>query len=134
MILIDVTTISSLLLEGPRSTAARRALSRDMDWISVPIWHHQFLEILVEHVRLRQLSIAEALEKLVVASFAIRNSHEALDNAAILRLANEVGISASQATLILVARRLGARLVTADSQIVTLFPADAVAVELFSTE
>ena len=70
-----------------------------------------------------------AVGKLLAFDRVVRRSHEQIDDTAALVLARGNGLSASQATVILVARRQDVPLVTADADILAACPDHAIGID-----
>jgi predicted nucleic acid-binding protein len=131
VIVIDFTVLARLFINGLRSPAARRALASDEHRLSAPIWRQQLLDALTEHMLEKAMPVEVVLEKMAAADFEMRTSHKIINDEDILKLSQQARLSGSQWTYVLVALKLGAKLITADSQIAAGFPAEASAIEKF---
>ena len=75
------------------------------------------------------MTLTSIVQKMAAAEFAIKTSHEIISDAEILSVSLEGMILASQATYLIVARRLGTKLPTADVIIAQRFSSDAILIE-----
>ena len=131
MIVTDVTVFGHLFVDGPRSAAARRSLAGEDDWVVADFCRAQLADVLTGHVRGGGLTVEAALGKLLAFGRVVRRSHEQIGDSDALGLARDELLSASQATVILIARRLDVPLVTADADIVLACPDHAVSIDTF---
>ena len=134
MIVLDFTALASLFIEGPRSASARKTLASTGVWVSSPIWRPQILDALSEHIVDEGLTVESALQKMAAADFAVRTAHELVSDAEILNLSLDARISGSQPTYLLVARRLGAKLITGDPVVARRFPTEEIVINSFNSE
>ena len=131
MIAIDTTVLMPLHTRGPLFNTVRRVSARDPVWVVPLFWRLDLCNALIEYARATADSADDAYTFLLAAEMLIRESHETVPEDAIITLAVEAGISATQAAYVLTARRLGAPLVTADPTILAGCPDTAVSVETF---
>ena len=120
MIVADTNLIAYLLIAGPHSAAAQRAFDRDAVWLIPEVWRHEMLNVLATSVRNGLLEYSKALDVWVHAPAFVKEAEvpplEVLD----------LSVSSKFATFdyyyVVLARKLGARLVTGDGKLLKSFP------------
>ncbi len=132
MIVVDLTVLMPMLVRGGARFAAVKLVSaRDPVWLMPDIWRLEACNQILDHVRSTGESLYDAQTHLYAADMLIRQSHEEVNAAAVLELALETDLTASQAVYVLTARAIGAKLVTADFQLLTACPDTATSIETF---
>ena len=97
------------------------------------LWRSEFRSVLSLYLRKGELSLRsanalqDAAEELLAGREQVVVSHE------VLALAKTSGRSAYDCEFVAVARSIGVRLVTSDRQLLTSFPDDAVALQVFGS-
>jgi predicted nucleic acid-binding protein len=102
------------------------ALTSDPDWNAPLLWRSEFRNILLKYIRADLLSLAEATQLQLNAEELMKSSEFHVDSEQVLTLANQSGCTAYDCEFIAVAKTLGAKLVTADKQLLKAFPRIAV--------
>ncbi len=122
MIVADVNLVVYLLTENPWRDAAVRVWQGDPDWAMPPLWRHEFLNVLATLVRREFLEREQAVRLWhdAVSLFGPTEMEPDMEKA--LALACEYEVSAYDAQYVVLADRLGCRLVTGDQKLARLFP------------
>jgi predicted nucleic acid-binding protein len=127
MIVVDSNVIAYCYISTPKFTdAAIALLTSDPDWNAPLLWRSEFRNILLKYIRADLLSLAEATQLQLNAEELMKSSEFHVDSEQVLTLANQSGCTAYDCEFIAVAKTLGAKLVTADKQLLKAFPRIAV--------
>jgi predicted nucleic acid-binding protein len=131
MIVVDVSVIAYLLIEGDKSPLALQVYQRDAEWCVPALWRHEFLNVLGAYVRQGggKPDDAEAIWQRAVRWLGGQEKNVDLPQA--LRLAHQYGITPSDAQYVELASALGLRYVTEKPQLLELFPRLAQAMQTF---
>ena len=122
MIAVDANVILALHLPGEDTSAAKSLLQIDPDWIVPVLWRSEVRNALATYVRRGGLTLDEALRIQAEAEDLMGGSEYDVDSDTVLRLARNSGCSAYDCEYVALARRLGCRLVTRDSRVLSAFP------------
>jgi predicted nucleic acid-binding protein len=127
MIVVDSNVIAYCFISTPKLTdAARALLASDQNWNAPLLWRSEFRNILLKYVRANLLSLSDATQLQLEAEDLMKNTEFHVDSEQVLELANQSGCTAYDCEFIAVAKTLGAKLVTADKQVLRAFPGIAV--------
>jgi predicted nucleic acid-binding protein len=127
MIVVDSNVIAYCFISTPKFTEAARALLvSDQNWNAPLLWRSEFRNILLKYVRANLLSLSDATQLQLEAEDLMKNTEFHVDSEQVLELANQSGCSAYDCEFIAVAKTFGAKLVTADKQVLRAFPRIAV--------
>jgi predicted nucleic acid-binding protein len=129
MIVADTSLVAYLLIDGTRTRQARAVWQRDPDWRLPPLWRSEFLNVLATAVKASVLDADEAHVAWANAVSIFRGREVEPEASDVLSTAIRHGISAYDAQFVVVARGLGAKLVTADRRLRNACPDVAVAIE-----
>jgi predicted nucleic acid-binding protein len=114
LIVADTNLIAYLLIETEQTPHATACGKRDPNWVAPPVWRHEFMNVLCQHVRLRGLPVETALTALAAADRFIETvTLRGLDEQ-IVRWAADHATSSYDAQFAVLAEKLDAPLVTAD--------------------
>lgn len=122
MIVADANIIAYLLIPGTQTTAARAVLLKDPVWHAPLLWRSEFNSILLKHIRRGDFDAAIAVELLESAQILVGGREHHVVAVDALRLAVESKNSAYDCEYVVLARELGATLVTADGKLADAFP------------
>jgi predicted nucleic acid-binding protein len=132
VIIADTNLVSYLLIEGERTTAARRVHQQDPDWKLPTSWRSEFLNVLATAVRARVLERAQAFSVWWTACNLFSHQEIEPDGDQVLSVALERQISAYDAHFVVLAQELEVPLVTGDVAIARQCPDVAVTIEDFA--
>jgi predicted nucleic acid-binding protein len=123
VIVVDTNVMVYLMSgEGPRARRAEGLLRRDPMWIVPPILMSELRNVLVGSVRRGLVEPADALGMHDDATLIIGDRVVAVDGADVVRTAFDLALSAYDAEFVVLARALGAPLVTEDREILRAAP------------
>jgi predicted nucleic acid-binding protein len=117
MVVVDCNVVVHLLLEGEQTPRARALLERDADWRSEALLIVELTNVLATAMRARGLALDDAVIALTQAREVVEPGLHAASHFEALETASRYGVSAYDARYLVVARDLGARLVTEDAQL-----------------
>jgi predicted nucleic acid-binding protein len=131
MIVADTNLLAYLLIGGPFTEVAQKALLRDKVWIAPPLGRYEFLNVLATSVREKILSKERALLVLNESSDYMR-SYDHERPVEVLEAAVEARIGTYDCEFVILARRMGVRLVTADKRLIDGFKDVSTSIEDFA--
>ena len=131
MIVADTNLIAYLLLGGNHLDAARAVYGRDHEWAAPVLWRSEFANVLARYLRRKEVSLAAAEEIYGVAEDLLHGREYFVPPARVLRLVTTTSCSAYDGEYVALAQILGARLVTADRDLLRAFPEVAISPDRF---
>ena len=125
MIVVDSNILAYLYLPSELSEQAEQLLAKEPNWFAPVLWRSELRNVLALYIRKEMLTLEQA--------YAIQTEAEALLNGAeyevpsldVLRLVESSECSAYDCEFVALAKRLNAKLVTADKKILKEFPSVA---------
>jgi predicted nucleic acid-binding protein len=131
VIVVDTNVTAYLWLRGELTPAAEQVLRKDPDW-AVPVsWRSEFRTVLAGSVTRRLCTLDDAVAIAGAAEDLVAGREFAVDSGDVLRLADDSGCSSYDCEFVVLARRLGVRLVTNDRDVLKSFPGLAVSLEAY---
>lgn len=131
MIVVDTNIIAYLLIRGERTEEARQLYAHDPNWVTPPLWQHEFLNVLATLVKQSGGNVANALVLWQQAQTLFLNQERAIKLSDALILATSYGISAYDAQYLTLAQLLDCVLITEDKRLVQKFPDRAMTMQTF---
>lgn len=122
MIVVDTNIIAYLYLNGEFTERAEALLRRDPEWAAPVLWRSELRNLLAGYMRRKTLTFEEAREIQVEAEDLMAGSEHEVDSQRVLELVRDTECSAYDCEFAVLAIRLGVKLVTADSKLLTAFP------------
>ena len=122
MIVVDTNQLAYLLLGGAQTAAVRAVYDADPDWMAPMLWRSEFRSILAQYLRVKQLTLSNALEAQALAEEMMEGRELVDDSEAVLRLLAQSTCSAYDCEFVALAQELGVPLVTSDQQVLKAFP------------
>ena len=119
MIVVDTNVMVYLLTGSTRGEAAARLLTGDPEWAAPPILLSELRNVVVGLLRRGQIQDADAVEICQDAQAVLGDRVASVPSAPVLETAIKGNMSAYDAEFVVLARRLGVPLVTADRTILT---------------
>lgn len=133
MIVADTNLIAYLLVPGPQSAAAVRVFHRDPEWWAPWLWRSEFLNVLSTYVRHGLMDAAAAQATMRDARTLLAGREAEVADDAVLVEAAASRHPSYDCEFVVLARALGAPLVTADAKLLRRFPDVAVSPEDFAS-
>ena len=122
MIVVDTNVIAALYLPGDHTMRAETLLQQDPHWIAPTLWRSELRSVLALYMRKQLLTFDQAYSIQTEAESLLAGREYDVDSLEILRLAQISGCSAYDCEFVALARRMAAKLITSDKQILTTFP------------
>ena len=122
MIVVDANVVIAFLLDTPLATDARAIHARDAAWITPPLCQSEMLNALLQATKAQKIALRDALAAATTATRLLATRTDGCEPPAILTTAHELGLTAYDATYVVLARSLGVLLVTEDRQILRACP------------
>lgn len=127
MIVVDSNVIAYLLLPSEHTAAAEDLLEQDPEWAAPVLWRSEFRNILAGFIRRGTLTFEQACDIQREAEDLLSGAEHEVDSDSVLALVRDSDCSAYDCEFVVLARRLGVRLVTMDKKLLKAFPSDATA-------
>jgi predicted nucleic acid-binding protein len=131
MIVVDTNLLVYLYIRGQRTAEAEAVLTRDPVWAAPILWRSEFRSTLIGLLRKRAISLDDALQIVTEAERGMAGREYAVVSQRVLGLAARSGCSTYDCEFVSLAEDLRVPLVTADRQVLRVFPSTAVAPEIF---
>ncbi len=122
MIVVDVKVIAYLLIEGQKTSLARRVRGKDSHWLLPALWRSEFLNVLALQVHHRGFNLRTAQTLWEQALELFRQEERAVDTPLALQIAAENRISGYDAQYISLAQQSGVPCVSEDRELGRKFP------------
>jgi predicted nucleic acid-binding protein len=122
VIVADTNLIAYLFIEGEFTKEAESIYQSDSDWVAPYLWRSEFRNILALYLRKKILSLAESKAIAESAEELFSGNEFELNSDAILDLVANCPLSAYDCEYVLLAHKLGIKLVTNDKKILQNFP------------
>jgi predicted nucleic acid-binding protein len=122
VIVADTNLIAYLFIDGEFTKEAESIYQADSDWVAPYLWRYEFRNILALYLRKKILSLAESKAIAQSAEELFLGNEFELNSDAILNLAANCPLSAYDCEYVLLAQKLGIKLVTNDKKILQNFP------------
>ncbi|MGD0207628.1 MAG: type II toxin-antitoxin system VapC family toxin [Verrucomicrobiota bacterium] len=132
MIVTDTNLIAYFAVRDANSELADAIFETDPVWVAPLLWRSELRSTLTKYIRYAGMSLEAALVALRSAEEAIGGREYSVSSERILELAVQTGCTAYDCEYVVLARELDVSLVTADKQILRVFPKTAVSLEKFA--
>lgn len=130
MIVADTNLIVYLFITGDKSALANEVLKKDSRWISPPLWQSEFRNVLAGYIR-RGMALEKAQQIMRDALAVMENRQVEPSSEKIIELLAKSKCTAYDAEFVVLAEQVGVKLITADKQLLDLFPEIAMSLENF---
>ena len=117
MIVVDANVVIYLVFETSFTPLAREVYAKDPDWVVPDLWEAEVLNGLMNEVRAGHTNVEGAIHAVTNAAALLSGKARRCDRVNVLRTANEARLTAYDAYYVVLARALGALLVTEDGPI-----------------
>jgi predicted nucleic acid-binding protein len=132
VIVTDTNLIAYFAVRDANSELADAIFETDPVWVAPLLWRSELRSTLTKYIRYAGMSLEAALVALRSAEEAIGGREYSVSSERILELAVQTGCTAYDCEYVVLARELDVSLVTADKQILRVFPKTAVSLEKFA--
>lgn len=122
MIVADVNTLAHFWFESTQTEAVKDLLLIDREWAAPLLWRSEFRSVLARQMRLKNLSLTDAVEIWGDAESLIAPYEQLVPSIQVLSLVSESNCSAYDCEYVALASFLGVKLVTHDKLILKEFP------------
>ena len=122
LIVVDVNFLAYLWVPGPLTATASMLLAEDPEWFAPPLWGSELHNVLLEHLRVGNGTLAAALGAMEGAEAQMGGSTVEVDSRSVLTLAARSGCSTFVCEYAALALQLGTHLATADRKLARAFP------------
>lgn len=126
MIVIDSNIIAYLYLPSEFSDQAEQLLAQESHWVVPTLWRSELRNVLALYLRKNLLTFEQAYAIQTEAEMLLADSEYQVPSLDVLRLVETSDCSAYDCEFVALAKRLNAKLVTADKKILKEFPEIAV--------
>lgn len=134
MIVVDTNVVAYLLLRGDKTPQARLALQKDPVWVSSVLWRSEFRNVLAVYMRQERLTLDDARQLMKEAELLLEGREHQVESQEVLSLVASSKYSAYDCEFVALARQLGVRLVTTDTEVLSEFPTTAIALGDFVSQ
>jgi len=131
MIVVDANVIMAFLLDTPLAAAARDIHARDAGWVAPPLCQFEVWNALLQETKAQKIALQDATAAAGTAMRLLANRTDGCEPSIILATAYATGLTAYDATYVVLARSLGVVLVTEDKQILRACPDAARSIRQF---
>jgi len=122
MIVVDANVVVAFLLDTPFTPEARAIYARDGRWAAPPLCQLEAENALLQETRARKIALRDAVGAAETVRGLLVNRTDGCVSSAILTTAFSSGLTAYDATYVVLARSLGVLLITEDKQMLRACP------------
>jgi len=122
VIVVDTNVLAYLYLPTEFTAHAEALLERDPEWAAPVLWRSEFRSILAGYMRRRTLTFEEARALQTEAESLLAGNEHEVDSQRVLEVVRDSDCSAYDCEFAALAMRLGVKLVTTDSKLLSAFP------------
>jgi predicted nucleic acid-binding protein len=126
MIVVDTNVLAYFLLPYDFSAAADALLKRDPDWAAPILWRSEFRNLLAGELRRKNLSFDEVVRVQAEAESLLAGHEHEVESRRVLEFVRDSSCTAYDCEFVVLAARLGVKLVTMDAKLLKAFPQHAV--------
>ncbi len=122
MIVVDANVVIAFLLESPLAPDARAVRARDATWVTHPLCRSEAMNALLQETKARKIALHDATDAAETTALLLTDRAEGCTPSAIMTTAHSSGLTAYDATYVVLARSLRVPLVTEDKHILRACP------------
>lgn len=126
MIVVDTNILAYLYLPTELTAQAEQLLVREPNWVAPMLWRSELRNVLALYLRKELLTLEQACAIQAEAEALLVEGEYEVPSLDVLRLVESSDCSAYDCEFVALAKRLNAKLVTADKKILKEFPTIAV--------
>ncbi len=128
MIVVDTNVLAYLYLPSEPTPLVEQLLDRDPVWVAPVLWRSELRNVLALYLRKKILNFDQAYSIQAAAEKLMAGHEYEVDSFDVLRLAEASECSAYDSEFVVLAKRLGVALVTADKKVLQAFPTIALSI------
>ena len=133
MIVADTNLIVYLLVDGEHTEQARRALQKDPEWSAPLLWISEVRHVLSTYLNQEIIEPETAHVMIGKAEELMAGNEYSVPSTPVLQRAAESGCAAYDCEFVVLAERLNAPMVTADTDLVSAFPDQTIPLNEFAS-
>ena len=122
MIVVDTNVLAYLLLPYDHSAQADALFKRDAEWAAPILWRSEFRNLLAGYLRRKTLLLDEIVKVQSEAEALLAGNEHEVDSRRVLEFVRDSDCSVYDCEFVVLAERLGVKLVTMDKKILRAFP------------
>jgi predicted nucleic acid-binding protein len=122
MIVVDTNVLAYFLLPYEHSAAADALFKRDPDWAAPILWRSEFRNLLAGELRRKNLSFDEIVRVQGEAESLLAGHEHEVDSRRVLEFVRDSNCTAYDCEFVVLAARLGVKVVTMDAKLLKAFP------------
>lgn len=122
MIVVDTNILAYLLLPYDCSGQADALYRRDSEWAAPILWRSEFRNLLAGYMRRKTLTLDEVLRVQREAEALLAGNEHEVDSRRVLELVHDSDCSAYDCEFVVLAERLGTKVMTMDKKVLRAFP------------
>lgn len=122
MIVVDTNVLAYLMLPYDCSAQADALFKRDPEWAAPILWRSEFRNLLAGYLRRKTLTLDEVLKVQREAEALLAGNEHEVDSRRVLELVRDSDCSAYDCEFVVLAARLGVKVVTMDKTMLRAFP------------
>ena len=122
MVVVDTNVLAYLLLPYDYSAQADALFKRDSEWTAPILYRSEFRNLLAGYLRRKTLTLDEVLKVQSEAEAILAGNEHEVDSRRVLELVRDSSCSAYDCEFVVLAERLGVKLVTMDKKLLAAFP------------
>jgi len=133
MIVVDANVVVAMLLDNTFTAHARAVHLRDATWVTHPLCQSEVLNALLQETKARKIALQDAVNAAETAAHLLTERADGCEPSTVLTTAHSSGLTAYDATYVVLARSLGVPLITEDKEILRACPDVALTMRQFLT-
>jgi predicted nucleic acid-binding protein len=127
VIVVDTNVLAYLLLPYELSRQADALYQRDPDWAAPIFWRSELRNLLAGYLRRKTLTFDQVVKVQAEAEALLAGNEHEVDSRSVLELVRDSDCTAYDCEFVVLAMRLGVKLVTMDKKVLKAFPKHATA-------
>jgi predicted nucleic acid-binding protein len=122
VIVVDTNLIAYCWLQGPQTEAAQAVRAKDPDWHVPILWRSELRSVLAGYMRHGAFGLRDAKHVMSTVETEFADAEHEIDSGQVLELAQQSKLSAYDCEYVVLARALGAALISADKAVLRAAP------------
>jgi predicted nucleic acid-binding protein len=122
VIVVDTNVLAYFLLPYEFSTQADTLFKRDPEWAAPILWRSEFRNLLAGELRRKSLTFDEVVRVQSEAESLLAGHEHEVDSRRVLEFVRDSNCTAYDCEFVVLAARLGTKVVTMDAKLLKAFP------------